>query len=250
MPLFRLLGGTNETISVYASGINPTNAPQTVERCRHEGHRAFKLKVGFDRQGDLDNIAQITSALGPDETFMIDANQAWTLQEALQISPDLAPYNLRWLEEPMRADSPMKDWQALATASPTPLAAGENMITAIEFDQGIGGNWYDVIQPDMCKWGGISGVLPIARSIITSGKCYCPHFLGGGVGLAASAHLLAAVGGYGMLEIDSNENPLRDDLFSLPITDGKISISDAPGLGIADQFETLLTSGVGRIAPK
>jgi D-galactarolactone cycloisomerase len=144
----------------------------------------------------------------------------------------------------------MKDWQVLAAASSTPLAAGENMINAKEFDQGIAGNWYDVIQPDLCKWGGISGVLPVARAIIASGKSYCPHYLGGGVGLAASAHLLAAVGGDGILEIDSNENPLRDDLFSRPITDGKISLSDAPGLGISDQFETLLNSGVGRIAPK
>lgn len=250
MPLFRLLGGTDETVSVYASGINPTNAPQTVERCRHEGHRAFKLKIGFNRPWDLENIAQITSALKPNEAFMVDANQAWTLHEALEVLPDLATYNLRWLEEPMRADSRLEDWQALAAASSTPLAAGENMINAKDFDQGIGGNWYDVIQPDLCKWGGISGVLPVARAIIASGKRYCPHYLGGGVGLAASAHLLAAVGGDGVLEIDSNDNPLRGDLFSPPITKGKISMSEAPGLGIADQFETLLDSNIRRNTSK
>lgn len=250
MPLFRLLGGYQSMISVYASGINPANATETVERCRSEGHSAFKLKIGFDRQGDLKNIEQITSSLEEGEAFMVDANQAWTLGEALETLPDLTNFSLGWLEEPLMADRPAREWQGLATASAIPLAAGENMINAQDFDQAIAGDWFGVVQPDLCKWGGISGVLPVARSIIGSGKRYCPHYLGGGIGLAASAHLLAAVGGDGLLEMDSNDNPLRGDLFSPRITSGKITLDDKPGLGIADQFEALMNSGVGRVATK
>ena len=103
-----------------------------------------------------------------------------------------------------------------------------------------------MIQPDLCKWGGISGVLPIAQKIITAGKRYCPHYLGGGIGLAASAHLLAAVGGDGMLEIDSNDNSLRDALFSVPIKEGRLTLPDTPGLGMADKFSALLGADLAK----
>ena len=247
LPLFQLLGGESATVPVYASGINPTNALKTVERCREEGHRAFKLKIGFNRAGDLQNIEQISASLKATEALMVDANQAWTLSEAQAALPELANFPLNWLEEPMMADRPMEEWSELAEASEIPLAAGENMINALEFDFGISRDFLEVIQPDLCKWGGISGVLPIARKIMASGKRYCPHYLGGGIGLAASAHLLAAVGGDGLLEIDSNDNPLRGDLFSPPITGGQIALDDLPGLGIADRFEALIASGADGI---
>ena len=246
VPLFRLLGGTNAYIPAYASGINPANAVKTVERCRAEGHRAFKLKIGFDRAGDLANIAQITAALGRDEVFMVDVNQAWTVDEALNTLPELAAFSLGWIEEPIMADRPVEEWLALALATSVPLAAGENMISAQDFARGISKPAIDVIQPDLCKWGGISGVLPVAKDIMVAGKRYCPHYLGGGIGLAASAHVLAAVGGDGMLEIDSNENPLRNILFAPPVTRGQLTLLETPGLGVADQFANLLASDIGK----
>lgn len=246
VPLFRLLGGTNADIPAYASGINPANAIKTVERCRAEGHRAFKLKIGFDRAGDLANIAQITAALERDEVFMVDANQAWTVDEALNTLPELAAFSLGWIEEPIMADRPVDEWLALALATSVPLAAGENMISAQDFARGISKPALDVIQPDLCKWGGISGVLPVAKDIMAAGKRYCPHYLGGGIGLAASAHVLAAVGGDGMLEIDSNDNPLRNILFAPPVTRGQLTLPETPGLGVADQFANLLASDIGK----
>jgi len=246
VPLFRLLGGTNAYIPAYASGINPANAVKTVERCRAEGHRAFKLKIGFDRAGDLANIAQITAALERDEVFMVDANQAWTVDEALNTLPELAAFSLGWIEEPIMADRPIDEWLALALATSVPLAAGENMISAQDFARGISKPALDVIQPDLCKWGGISGVLPVAKDIMVAGKRYCPHYLGGGIGLAASAHVLAAVGGDGMLEIDSNDNPLRNILFAPPVTRGQLKLLETPGLGVTDQFANLLASDIGK----
>ncbi len=101
------------------------------------------------------------------------------------------------------------------------------------FDAAIGGDVFGVIRPDICKWGGLSKCAEIARAAIAAGKTYCPHYLGGGVGLAASAHLLAAVGGEGLLEMDVNENSLRDVLAgpSLPLTGHEAVVPNAPGLG-------------------
>ena len=71
--------------------------------------------------------------------------------------------------------------------------------------------------------------------MLAAGRRYCPHFLGGGIGLLASAHLLAAAGGDGLLEIDCNPNPLREGLAILirQLEDGRLVLSEAPGLGVA-----------------
>ena len=168
------------------------------------------------------------------------------LDEASDILPDLAEFSLAWLEEPIMADRPYEEWLKLSSSSSVSIAAGENILNARDFDLQISKPILDVIQPDLCKWGGISGVLPIAQKIITAGKLYCPHYLGGGIGLAASAHLLAAIGGDGMLEIDSNDNLLRDALFSVPIKEGWLTLPDTPGLGMADKFSALIGADIAK----
>lgn len=233
LPLFRLFGG-DANIHVYASGINPTNTAETLARCQNAGYNAFKLKIGFGNEIDYPNIEHICANLKTGQQLMVDANQAWTIDEALLQVEKLGDYPLQWLEEPMLADAPIENWNALATASSISLAAGENMAEHQTFVNANGSNWLSVMQPDMCKWGGFTGVIPVAKQALENGKRYCPHFLGGGIGLAASAHVLAAVGGGGSLEIDSNPNPLRESLFAPTIDNGNIVISEEHGLGISD----------------
>jgi len=232
VPLYKLFGGSSATIGVYASGINPTGAVDTLMRCQDAGYNAFKLKIGFGNDIDYPNIENLCAKLEAGQLLMVDANQAWTLQEAIEQSGRLADYPVQWLEEPMMADAAVEHWSALAQASQIPLAAGENMADTQSFSEASQSDWLSVMQPDLCKWGGFSAVLPVARQAMRHGKRYCPHFLGGGVGLAASAHLLAAVGGDGILEIDSNPNPLRENIYSLPIEDGGIDLGNTAGLGI------------------
>ena len=235
VPLWRLLGGSQARMPAYASGINPDGAVQQAEAARAAGFRAFKLKIGFGADLDLENLAALRSRLGPDVQIAVDANQAWGLAEAIATSRALGRYQPLWLEEPLAADSPLEDWQRLAAASPIPLAAGENLRGDAAFDAAIASGALAVIQPDLAKWGGITACLPLARRINGAGLCYCPHYLGGGIGLLASAHLLAAAGGDGLLEIDSNPNPLRAGLAApFPaLEDGQFVLSEAPGLGVA-----------------
>jgi len=232
LSLYKLFGG-NRNINVYASGINPTHTAETLKRCQNAGYNAFKLKIGFGDEIDYPNIEHICANLGTNQRLMVDANQAWTVDEALLQVSKLSDFPLQWLEEPILADASFEDWNTIAAASAIALAAGENMARHQSFLDANASSWLAVMQPDMCKWGGFTGVLPVAKNALENGKRYCPHFLGGGVGLAASAHILAAVGGGGSLEIDSNPNPLREALFSPPVDDGKIVISEEPGLGIS-----------------
>ncbi|MDB5822952.1 MAG: mandelate racemase [Herminiimonas sp.] len=233
VPLWQLLGGRNR-VQAYASGLSPTNPEKLAAAKRDEGYRAFKLKVGFGAERDLANLRALRELFGTDTVLMVDANQAWTLAEALDMSRRLAEYAPSWLEEPLAADTPLPEWQRLAEQSPIPLAAGENIRGESEFAAAVQSGAFAVIQPDLGKWGGFSGCLAVARHAMASGKMFCPHWLGGGIGLVASMHLKAAVGGAGYVEVDSNPNPLRDVLATptLSLKEGVVSLSSAPGLGV------------------
>jgi D-galactarolactone cycloisomerase len=230
-------------VTVYASGINPEGAGATVAGLRAAGHRAFKLKIGFGADRDLGNLAAARDAAGDDAALMADANQAWDVAEAMGMLERLASFRLGWLEEPLRADRPMHEWHALAKASAIPLAAGENAIGDAAFDAVIASRAIAVVQPDLAKWGGLSGALRVVGRIEAAGLRWCPHYLGAGIGLLASAHLVAARGpASAWLEVDSNENPLRS-LLCPPLErlrDGAIELGDGPGLGVEPDLKAII----------
>jgi D-galactarolactone cycloisomerase len=241
VPLWRMLGGTDPEITVYASGLNP-DAPERLAAARWaEGYRAFKLKIGFGAERDLANLRALRDLLGDEPALMVDANQAWSLEQALREAPALDRFGLRWLEEPLRADRDWAEWRDLAMRLGTPLAAGENIAGEAAFAAATDSAALRVVQPDLGKWGGFSGTVPVVRRIVERNKLFCPHWLGGGIGLLASAHLLAAMGGGGMLEIDANPNPLRK-LICGPlnrITEGRARLTDDPGLGEPPNLDAL-----------
>ena len=236
LPLWRFLGGLGSgRVPAYASGIGPEDPTSQAAAARAEGHRAFKLKVGFGERRDLANLDRMRSELGRATTIAVDANQAWSPGVAGSMVRSLAPFAPAWLEEPIPADRHAANWRTLAAASPIPLAGGENLYGEAAFVGAIKTGALAVIQPDVTKWGGISGCLPVAKRILAAGRRYCPHHLGAGIGVVASAHLLAAAGGDGLLEVDSNPNPLREGLAQpFPrLVEGSLFLSDAPGLGVA-----------------
>lgn len=242
LPLWKLLdAGGAPGIGVYASGLNPDEPEKLALQRRREGFTAFKLKIGFGAARDVANLDALRAALGDEARLMVDANQGWDLAAARVMLPQLAPFRLDWLEEPLRADRPWDEWRALKNETAIPLAAGENIASDRAFDAALTSGALGVVQPDLAKWGGLSFCLPVARRIRAAGLRYCPHYLGGGIGLLASAHLLAAAGGDGVLEIDANPNPLRT-LLSGPlqqIKNGRATLGDAPGLGIEPDLKAL-----------
>ncbi|TAJ90256.1 MAG: mandelate racemase/muconate lactonizing enzyme family protein [Reyranella sp.] len=245
LPLWRALGGTDDSpVPAYASGLNPGRAAyDTVGRMRTAGHRAFKIKVGFGEETDLGSLRPVRAELRAAEQLMVDANQGWDLRTACAMAPKLAEFGLGWIEEPLMADRPLSEWTQVAAVTPARLAVGENLRGAGPFQDMIDSGLFGVIQPDAAKWGGHSGCLPVARAALAAGRTFCPHFLGGGIGLLHSLHLLAAVRGPGLLEVDANPNPLREgilqDVFS--VRDGSVTLPGGQGLGLEPDIKPLLT---------
>jgi D-galactarolactone cycloisomerase len=239
-PLWQLLGAGSGRVRVYASGIGPDRVYRIALAKRTEGYRAFKLKVGFDARRDLANLAAMRAALGDSAVIMCDANQAWSVEDAAERMAEMAAYQPHWIEEPIGADQSHEAWRALARHSELPLAAGENLRGQPAFDEAMAAGYLKFVQPDVGKWGGISGGLEVARRAQQHGIAYCPHWLAGGVGLAASMHALAAsgsVGGYA--EVDANPNPLREEVFPMQVQDGWVTLSDRPGLGVEPDLARL-----------
>lgn len=229
-----------DTEAVYATGINPDGPEHFALARQAEGHRAFKLKIGFGEAQDLRNVRALREALGREAELMVDANQALDLAGAMRVASLLAPFGLRWLEEPLRVDRPAAEWACLAEASGTALAGGENLRGADLLAAAEGGV-LRVIQPDITKWGGITGNAPVAAAAVRRGKSFCPHVFGGGVALLASLHLLAAAGGDGTLEFDCHPNAARELVVGalLPVRDGRVPVPDGPGLGATPDLEAL-----------
>ncbi|ATI41577.1 mandelate racemase [Pacificitalea manganoxidans] len=235
MPVHRALGAAPvATVPAYASGIHIDAAERVIPQARADGFTGFKVKVGFDRDRDPARVREIASGLAPGETLYLDANQAWSASEAAGFLDRIADLPIGWMEEPIRADLPPEDWQSLTGR--VPLAGGENLAGFNEFAAATDLDVLDFYQPDIAKWGGFTGCLDVARRALDAGRVYCPHFLGGGIGLAASGHLLAAAGGPGLLEVDVNPNPLRDSFGAVAdrIVDGYWQVGAGPGIGVDD----------------
>lgn len=243
VPLHQLL--SNRVVShvpVYVTGINPDQPELFAASRQEEGHRAFKLKTGFGHDIDVRNLQAMRSALGPDAVITCDSNQNLNLCEAIAFAEAIASLDLSWLEEPLRVDAPESDWQALAKASSTPLAGGENF-HATQFQLALTDTVLQVIQPDITKWGGISGNFSIAQRAVAAGKRYCPHYFGGGVSLLASLQVLAAVGGNGLLEFDAHPNLGREAVVGdlLPVKNGIVPVPTMPGLGASPELNQLVS---------
>lgn len=242
VPLRRLLNqSARDDVPVYASGIHIGAAETEIDRARSAGYTRFKVKVGFDLQSDIASVLDQSARMVTGEKLAADANQAWDLEGARGFVEGVSAAQLAWLEEPLPAYEPHDAWQTLQAVAPMALAAGENITGHAGFEDVLAQRYLGVVQPDVMKWGGITGCHAVARRVQESGARYCPHYLGGGIGLAASAELLAAVGGDGVLEVDINPNPLREafEVCQTSLTGAGWRFEDRPGLGIDTLPEAL-----------
>jgi len=214
----------------YASSINAEDLGRLIPLHAGMGHTYFKLKIGFVEHGNA-HIVENASKLAPDgSSIMVDSNQSWTLEQAKVALRDIEEYEPYFAEEALRADAPLSDWEELAKATIIPLAAGEN-IYGIEDFLTMTQAGLKVLQPDVAKWGGVSGALDLAQTVPEDVLIW-PHFMGTAVGQVAALSISAAVGKSSTCEVDVNDNPLRTELCGdvIAIEGGQVELPSDPGL--------------------
>ncbi len=227
-------------IPVYASALGPKDPTKLIEKMLQQGVTAFKLKLGFGKETDSYNLELVREMIGPYAQFMVDANQAWDIETALEMAKVLEPYNITWLEEPLPADQ----WQNMARLRkelPFKIAAGENIYNSTSFKDFLATDSIDIAQPDVCKVGGLSDMRTICSAALKQGIDFAPHYLGGAIGLLASLQLYAGTSGGLIMEMDPHSNPLREELAEglLDIEDGCVKVPMGVGLGLELKEATL-----------
>lgn len=231
-PLYQLLGGpVQKRVKPYGS-LPPGNL-EAAMKCRNMGMNFYKLKVGLGEEIDTRNITEVKQVIGTDAGLAVDANMAWTPEQALKMIRQWEPLGLAFVEEPVLCDD-IEGLAFLSQHTSVPIAAGENVYTRYEFKKLIERRAVSIVQPDVTRTGGIFESKIIAAMADAWGLKWAPHFYSHAVGLAATLHLLASTPGGLFLEYDATENALRDCLLKRPlqIQDGYLDVPELPGLGI------------------
>jgi L-alanine-DL-glutamate epimerase-like enolase superfamily enzyme len=238
-PLYRLLGGSSRGISAYAGGISlgyqpPQALVSEAQALVERGYRALKLRVGDTWRADIERVRATRQALGEDIDLLVDANTNYTLADARRVMPVFDELQVGWLEEPFPPHDAASYRMARALGS-TPLAAGENHYTRLEFQRVIEDRAITILQPDLSKTGGISEGLRIAALGSAWKLPVNPHTSATGLNMAATVHFLCAIDNGGYYEADvAKENLFRDELTSRPYEfgDGCVRPLERPGIGV------------------
>ncbi len=228
-------------VPAYASGIGPEDVAAQVQRCRRSGFPAVKLRVGFGADVDRLNLAAARLHLGDDGELLVDANQAWTLDEALAMADALVDAGVAWVEEPI-ADPSGDDFATFTACTGLKVAAGENVYGRRAWQALLADPAVAVVQPDVSKQGGISELLWVCQQAEACDKAVEPHLYGGALAYAATLQLAACCPVVRRIELDIRPNPVRDDLVVDPplFSDGKVSVPQGAGLGVVLNVEAEL----------
>lgn len=240
-PLYKVFGGAiREEVPIYASGLGPGRVAELAQSCAAAGYRLVKLKVGFGYDVDVNNLAVLRDILGDDVAIAVDANQRWSLQEALAIGGALRDVGVAWVEEPLVGNQ-ITEIEAFYRSTGLPVALGENLYRRAAFEPYIASPAITVIQPDVSKSGGITEIREICESAARAGKTVIPHLYGGAPAFAATMQLAAVCEAIEYVEYDVRSNPLRDPLLCGPPAPnrGVIRIPSGPGLGVRFDQEAI-----------
>lgn len=223
-PVWRLLGAQRDRVPAYAMvgwlNYSLDEIKGICEQAMTQGFRGVKMKVGAPTlEEDIARIEAVQSVVGRKGLIMVDANQVFSLNEALRRGQVYQEMGCYWFEEPLRADD-TDGLARLADALTIPIASGENNYGKRQFRDLFTHRAVDIVQPDLRRAGGFTECLEIGLMADAFNVPYASH--GGGVHL----HVLAALPNTlfmesGLLAADS---PIR-------LVDGCYPLPETPGFG-------------------
>jgi L-fuconate dehydratase len=146
-----------------------------------DGWTHFKLKVGGDPDDDLRRGQLMREEIGSNCHMMLDANQKWGVEEAIDRTLQLGQLKPWWMEEPTSPDDILGHARIRREVTPTRIASGEHCHNSVMFKQLFQAKAIDVCQIDSCRVAGINENLAILLMAAKFGVPVCPH--AGGVGL-------------------------------------------------------------------
>ncbi len=230
LPLWRAAGGARSRVPVYTTEggwlhLEPAELVAQTLAAKADGFLGAKIKVGKPHVAqDMARLSAVRQAVGAGFELMVDANQAFSLPEAIRRAAHYAELDLAWFEEPMPAEHVAAHAQLLASTS-VPIAVGESMYHLSQFGEYAKQGACSIVQADVARVGGITPWLKIAHLAEAHNLAVCPHFL-----MELHVSLCAAVPNSRWVEYI----PQLDDLTTsrLAIEDGHALAPETLGLGI------------------
>lgn len=236
-PLWRLFGGYDPEVPVYAGGIDlQFSIEQLLDQADSfldQGFRAIKMKVGRpDTREDVARVAAMREHLGDGFALMADANMRWSADQAIAAARELRAFDLVWLEEPVIPDDLPGQARVLLSGG-IPVAAGENLHTLYEFRAAIDAGAVTYPEPDVSNCGGMT----VFRKIAALAEAHNLPVTSHGVH-DLTVHCLAAAPNRTYMEAHGfSLEPYLSE--SMPIVDGCVTAPERPGHGLDLDFAKL-----------
>ncbi|MEM2029299.1 MAG: mandelate racemase/muconate lactonizing enzyme family protein [Candidatus Bathyarchaeia archaeon] len=232
-PIYELLGGERRRVPLYAIGMDMSDLDSSLSPCLKLGFRALKIRVGFDKDGDLALMKKARSIVGKEIKVYVDANQGWDKDEAYEMALRMEEAGADWIEEPTLCED-LETMSKIAEKLTIPLAAGENYFGVSDFKRALDFKAIDIGMPDITRVGGMGEMRKVWGLLRERGISYSPHFYGSDVGFAATLHFFASMPSSLEIPRDVSVTPLREEILKTPldISEGYAIPPDGPGLGI------------------
>ena len=179
------------TTSAGWLGYSDEKMRRLCKEAKADGFKHMKIKVGSDLQDDMRRAAIIREEIGDDLQLMMDANQKWDVNEAIENMEQLKKFNPYWIEEPTSPDDILGHAKIAKAVTPIKVATGEHCQNRVMFKQLMQANAIGICQIDSCRVGGVNEILSILLMAAKFNIPVCPH--AGGVGLCEYVQHLSMI---------------------------------------------------------
>lgn len=247
VPVFQLMGGSfRNPVRIYASGLPALEAcapddafaklSDEAEEIRLSGHTALKMALGKGLAGDVRSVRAVRERLGPEFVIYADAAGVYDRAQALRLGKELEELGVAFYEMPIFPED-IEGYVELARELKMPIAL-DSLTSRFEARELIVRGAIRIVQPDVCRAGGITECKRIAELADAFGLAFAPHIsIGSAIHFVASAHLGSAMPNTMTCEYWSGNNPLGNAILKEPlrIENGYMHTPTGKGLGIEIQ---------------
>jgi len=241
LPVYKLLGGAEQdSIALYRAISQEESAVMAdkIAGYRAEGYTKFQLKVGGDANDDIARIEACRAILKPGDILVADANTGWTMADAARVVNAVADLDV-YIEQPCMS---YEESVSIRRRTTLPFVLDENIGSVGDLVRGIGDDAFDVINLKISKVGGLTKAKLMRDLCVAHGiPMTIEDTWGGDIVTATIAHLARSTPErFCFTATDFNSYVTVSIAAGAPErVAGRMTASDAPGLGIAPRFEVL-----------